>query len=81
MDMTEEEQYLDGKIAGMQLAFATLVRLIRTDKSRLDFADFLVDLSVAPKSPSATPLFRAGMESSLKQIAADLIGNNDRETH
>ena len=77
MAMTDEDHYLEGKIAGIQLAFETFVRISMTDTGRLNFARFLGELAAAPKSRVAHPRFRAGFVDSLKEQSASLLSDDD----
>ena len=75
--MTENEEYLDGKVAGLELAFDALVERQLTPRGRSVFADFLYGLSIEERIPPPPPRFQAGLTEALQHLAVKLRGDSE----
>ena len=72
--MTEEEQYLDGKIAALESALEALIRNRLLYTGQIRFANHLSTLSIEQPIPSVS--FQKGFSDTLTHLSLKLLGDN-----
>ena len=71
--MTQEEQQgMEGKIAGLELALEALIKEQLLSAGRDRFATTLYNLSIVKITPPPPPSFQTGLTKTLQHLASKL---------